>query len=93
MISTVSLVDLAMAISLIEGFALVAYFRFAGKGLAPGEFALNLLSGLCLMLALRNALTQTHWSWIALCLFCAGLAHWVDLWHRWQRKVQDENPA
>jgi hypothetical protein len=86
--STIDLVDLAIVISVAEGLILILYFRFTGKGLAPADFALNLISGLFLMLALRHALVLSPWHWIALCLFCAGLAHWLDAWRRWQEKRQ-----
>ncbi len=77
--SSRALVDIAILITLLEGVALTVYFALTRKGLAPANFALNLLAGLCLMVALRNALTSSGWIWIALWLFLGGLAHWAEV--------------
>ncbi len=90
-ISAIHLVELAIAITVLEGLAIALFHRMTQKGLAPGDFALNLISGLCLMLALHNALSQSLWIWVALWLLCAGLVHWADIWHRWQAK-NSRNP-
>ncbi len=78
------LIDLIIAITLLEGLALTAYHRFTGKGVAPKEFAANLLSGLCLMLALRCALVGHGVGITALFLALSGLVHASDLWRRWR---------
>ncbi len=78
------LIELIIAITLLEGLALTAYFRFTGKGVAPREFAANLLSGLCLMFALRNALLGQSGGVTALFLSVSGLIHASDLWRRWK---------
>jgi hypothetical protein len=78
-VSSRALVDIAILITLLEGVALTVYFALTRKGLAPANFALNLLAGLCLMVALRNALTSSGWIWIALWLFLGGLAHWAEV--------------
>lgn len=80
------LVDAIIALTLLEGFALVAYHRITGRGVAPQEFVLNLLSGLCLMLALRCALGNAGWQWVTLGLSGAGLAHAADIRQRWGRQ-------
>jgi hypothetical protein len=82
-ISSRQLLDVAIAMTVFEGLAITLYQRITGKGLAPKKFALNLISGLFLMLALRAALLSSGWVWIAASLFCAGLTHWADLWIRW----------
>jgi hypothetical protein len=78
------LVDIAIAITLLEWLALHLYHRFTGHGLPPEAYALNLLSGLCLMLALRCALQGQSWFWGAGCLAASGLAHLTYLRQRWQ---------
>ena len=78
-------VDLVIAFSVLEGLALAVYFGLTGRGVAPAQFLVNLVSGLCLMLALRNALAGAAWPWLLLCVLGAGLAHAVDLWRRWGR--------
>ena len=66
-------VDLVIAFSVFEGLALAMHFGLTGRGVAPAQFLANLLSGLCLMLALRNALAGAAWPW----LFCAC---WPRAW-------------
>ena len=78
-------VDLVIAFSVFEGLALAMHFGLTGRGVAPAQFLANLLSGLCLMLALRNALAGAAWPWLLLCVLAAGLAHAADLWRRWGR--------
>ena len=78
-------VDVAIAITLLEGLALAAYHRATGRGVAPRNFAINMVSGLCLMLALRTALTGSSWMVVALFLSASGAVHAVDIWRRWQR--------
>ena len=78
------LIELIIAIAVFEGLALTAYHRITGKGVAPKEFAANLLSGLCLMFALRNALLGQNPGVTALFLSASGLIHASDLWRRWK---------
>ena len=78
------LIELIIAITVFEGLALTAYHRLTSKGVAPKEFAANLLSGLCLMLALRNALLGQSPGVTALFLSASGLIHANDLWRRWK---------
>lgn len=77
-------IDGVIVLTLFEWAALYLYFRLTGKGVAPRQYTLNLVSGLCLMLALRAALASGPGVGMALCLACAGLAHAADLWRRWQ---------
>ena len=86
------LVDIAIAITLLEWLGLHLYHRFTGHGLPPEAYALNLLSGLCLMLALRCALQGQDWFWGAGCLAASGLAHLTYLRQRWQRQ-RDQRQA
>lgn len=78
-------IDAVIALTLVEGFALALYHRRTGRGIAIGEFGANLAAGLCLMLALRGAVSGAGWAWIAPCLLGAGFAHGTDLWRRWRR--------
>lgn len=79
------LIEIVIAFTLLEGVALTLYHRITGKGVAPREFAANLLSGLCLMLALRAVLAGSGWGWTAGLLTGAGVVHASDLWRRWKR--------
>jgi len=79
------LIDAVLLLTVVEGLALAAYHRATGRGIPSRDFALNLVSGLLLMLALRSVLAGAGWWWTAACLAVAGLAHGADLWMRWRR--------
>jgi hypothetical protein len=87
------LVDLVIALTVVEGLALALYHRATGRGVAPQDYALNLVSGLCLMLALRSVLAGAVWPWSAAALAAAGLAHGVDIARRWQRQRRLIRPS
>jgi hypothetical protein len=83
LISGTRLVDLAIAITLLEAVMLGVYFWRTGKGVAPSEYLLNLSSGLALMLAVRSVLSGAAWVYLVACLATAGIAHGADVWRRW----------
>lgn len=85
-IGLVRLTEIVIALTLLEGMALAAYYRMTGRGLAARDYALNLVSGLCLMLALRAALAGAGATWVLAWLSAAGLAHGADIWRRWKRQ-------
>ena len=84
------LVDIIIGLTLIEAAFLLAHHRITQRGLAPQDYALNLASGLFLMLALRAALAHSSWMWIAASLTAAGLAHGADMVLRWQRQAKNK---
>ncbi len=88
-----ALVDLVIAFTLIEGAALLLIHRTTGRGVVPREFLLNMVSGLCLMLALRALVRDAGAAWVAVCLMSAGLAHGTDLWQRWRRDARIGRPV
>jgi hypothetical protein len=77
--------DLVLVIMALECAGLIAYRRFTHRGVLASDFALNLLSGFCLALALRGALVGAWWGWIGASLAMAGVAHVLDLRLRWNR--------
>jgi hypothetical protein len=77
------LVDAVIAFTVLECAVLASYHRITSRGVAPRDFLLNVVSGLCLMLALRCLVRDAGAAWIALCLLAAGAAHGADLWRRW----------
>jgi hypothetical protein len=79
------IIDLIVCVTLSEAGILTLLYRWRHQGVPPWEFLINLASGLCLMLALRAALQQAPWTWIALWLFLSGAAHIGDLTRRWRR--------
>lgn len=84
------LIDLIIGISLLEVIGLLVYHYRTKRGLMPREYLLNIGSGLCLMLALRCALTGSAWYIISAFLLVAGLAHAVDIALRllWQAAIR-----
>jgi hypothetical protein len=81
--SVVPLVDLVIGFALLEALVLWLWHQRTGRGVPPGEWALNLLSGLCPMGAVRGALTGAPWFWVAFGLAAAGAVHAADLRRRW----------
>lgn len=83
------IVDLILALMMLEGALLLAYRLRTGRGLAPADLAVNLLAGACLLLALRGALVGAGWGWIAICLAAALPAHLADLRRRFSSVSRD----
>jgi hypothetical protein len=79
-----ALVDLAIAITLVELLVLCLLHWRTGRGVAPRDLLPNLVAGLCLMAAVRASLTGASWLWLAAGLLAAGLAHAVDVRRRWR---------
>lgn len=79
------LIAIVIGFTLLEGVALWLYRHRTGKGVPGREFVANWVSGLCLMLALRSAVVEAGWVWVAVWMLASGLAHWSDLWMRWER--------
>lgn len=82
------LLDIVIVFTLLEIAGLWLYHRRTGRGLALDRFLPNLMAGLCLMLAVRAAMVQSHWIWIVLPLLASALAHATDLRGRWPRHDQ-----
>lgn len=78
------LVEGILVLTLLEWCALAIYNRRTGRGVAQSDFAANLLSGMFLLVALREALVGAWWGWVAAGLTGALAAHLVDLGRRWR---------
>jgi len=78
-----SLIDLILVLVLLEGVVLAAWRRRSGRGPRPMDMLFNLAAGACLLLALRAALVNAGWIWIAASLAGALVAHAIDLYRRW----------
>jgi hypothetical protein len=75
-------VDFIIAVLVVEGLALI-FFRRGNS--APGRITniiVAALPGICLLMALRAALTGAGWMFIALWLVLSFPAHLADLWRR-----------
>lgn len=71
--------DLILAVLIVEGVVLTWRFSKTGRQPAPTTFVPFLAAGACLVLALRGALTEASWPWMAAALVGAGIAHLADL--------------
>ncbi len=76
------IVDAILALVAVEAVALALWRRRAGTGPSAAQILPNLLAGACLLLALRAALLDAPWVWIAAPLAASLLAHLADLRHR-----------
>jgi hypothetical protein len=81
------IVDLAIALTLLELIGLIVYRVRTGRGIEASKLVTALASGLLLMLGLRAALTGADWLWIALALSASGAVHLLDLKNRWPRRL------
>ena len=73
------------AVDLILGVMALEYLVFAPRQAEPArrmDLLIALLPGLCLVLALRFALTGAHVLWIAGCLAASFPVHLMDLRRR-----------
>ncbi len=75
-----NLILLGMA---LEGAALTLLFRLRRQGVPPGALWPNLLSGMCLLLAMRAGLAGAWWGWISMPLLGALGFHVADLKRLW----------
>lgn len=77
------IIDAIVLFTLVEATFLTFLYRRTSRGVPPGEFLANLISGVALLLGIRTALTGGDWTWTALCLIAAFTAHLIDLGRRW----------
>ena len=68
----------------VEGALLTLLFRKRGQGVPPGALWPNLLSGMCLLLAMRAGLAGAWWGWVSLPLLGALGFHVADLRRLWR---------
>lgn len=80
-------VDLIVALMVVEGLALAVLHRRTGRGIPALRLVPNLCAGACLMLALRASLSgagaHVIGSWLALGL----VGHLADLVLRWSNST------
>lgn len=75
--------DIVLAVMVIETLVLVAIRVLKGRGFAVRYVISNMMAGLFLVLALKAALVDAAWPWIAASLSAAFAAHVADLSLRW----------
>jgi len=72
------IIDAILVLVAAEAAVLVALHLRTGRGPAPSALLSNLAAGLFLLLALRAALADLSWVWVALPLAAALAAHVSD---------------
>ena len=77
------LIDIVIAVTVIEWVLLSWWHRRTRRGIPMSELRATLLAGLYLMMALRASMVSAPWYVVALLLLAAGLSHAADLWRRW----------
>jgi hypothetical protein len=80
------LIDLALALIALEGFALIAWRWAKGAGPRPATLVANLLAGAMLLLVARDLLTGAGALATGAALTAALVAHVFDLVARWEPK-------
>lgn len=83
-----AIIDLILVLMVVEVIALIVWRHFVGTG--PGILTLLpfLAAGVCLMLAVKFALTDQEWIYIAMALSGAFVFHLTDVVFRWQGNAQ-----
>jgi hypothetical protein len=77
-------VDLILALVVVEGLLLFALGRWRGQGVPLADFLPSALGGVCLLLALRASLTGAGGTAIVPWLLGSFAAHLWDLKRRWR---------
>jgi hypothetical protein len=75
--------DVVIAMTVLEAVLLVAYHRRTGRGLSGRDVLAPLASGMFLVLGFRLYTLGADWMWIGLCLLGAFVTHLADLIRRW----------
>jgi hypothetical protein len=78
------LIDLVLIVVAVEAAVLLLVWRYAKRGIAPGDLLPNLCAGAFLLLALRVTIGGGGWMVACGCLAAAGLAHLIDVHRRWR---------
>lgn len=76
--------DIVIVVMLIEAVLLGIYYAKTGAGVEPRQLITNLAAGIALFVAVRLALTDAHWTSIAIALGASFVAHVADLRSRWR---------
>lgn len=79
------IVEIILALVLVEGIALAILHARTGRGPAPLPLACNLAAGAALMLALRASLVGAEWTAVSGWLVAALAAHCGELGWRLRR--------
>lgn len=78
------IVDLIVVLVVLEALVLAVYRWQRARGIELADLVNMLLPGVFLLLALRGALVDAHWIWIAAFLLLSLFFHMSDLRRRWR---------
>jgi len=91
-----SIIDLILVIFAVEAAIVLVYLRRSGllrSGRGVGGLFANIAAGACLLLAVRAALTDTAWQWVALWIGLSLPFHLADLAARWGSPARPAAPG
>lgn len=89
LITSGAIVNIMLAVVVVEIIALLVYRQVTGKGLSAPAVLLNIGAGGSLMVALKLKFIEAGWQWIALALIAALVFHVSDLAYRWRESLHD----
>ncbi len=78
------IVDLILALMVLETTALFAYRKWTGYGIGTAALLSNMAAGACLLFAVRAALSGAGSGFVAGALTAALAMHLFDLRNRWK---------
>ena len=82
------IIDLILVVFAVEAAIVLVTLRWSGvlpSGRGVGGLLANIAAGACLLLAVRAALTDSAWQWVALWIGLSLPFHLADLATRWGR--------
>ncbi len=75
--------DLILVGMALEAIGLTLLYCITGRSVRPARLLPNLLSGMCLVLAMRVGTGGAWWGWVSLSLLGALAFHLVDVRRAW----------
>ena len=80
------IIDIVVAVLLLELIAISVLHRTRGTGIAPYPLLVNIGAGGSLALAVKASVTGAGWQWIAIWLVASLVFHVLDLGARWRKE-------
>ena len=79
------IIDIVLGVLILELLFISILYRTKGKGIPPYPLIVNIGAGGSLALAIKAAVTDAGWQWIAAWLIASLVFHVLDISARWQR--------
>lgn len=76
------MVDIILALMVVQGIAIIGLRKLGWAFITPRDYLFTALPGACLLLALRSALVDAHWTLTAGWLLAGLVTHLLELWQR-----------